>query len=148
MTYTYDPTQIIIPGKDKMRFELGDVNVSGEGQNAAICDEEIIAMLTLYGTRWRMAKCKIVESIYHRFSYEVTFAVDSSKVELQARTDHWKGIYEDMRKQVVGLSAPITASSSTTESSTGDGGHYFKAGLQGNPLIDNIDAYNGSGRPI
>ena len=44
-TYTYDPEKITEPGKDRMRFELGDTMVEGLSDTTALTDEEIQAAI-------------------------------------------------------------------------------------------------------
>ena len=39
-TYQYEPGNIAEYGKDRMRFELGDVMVEGKEKTCALCDEE------------------------------------------------------------------------------------------------------------
>ena len=39
-TYTYEPAMITSYGKDRMRFELGDVMVDGKERTCALADEE------------------------------------------------------------------------------------------------------------
>lgn len=38
-TYTYEPAMITSYGKDRMRFELGDVMVDGRERTCALSDE-------------------------------------------------------------------------------------------------------------
>lgn len=137
-TYTYDPSNIGVAGLDRMRFELGDVNVSDNGIHAAISDEEINAMITLYPSDWKRAKYKIVESIYRRFSYEVTTSTAGVSIQLQARVEHWKQVYSEFKKEAAGATAPSIDSLSTIDSPTGDGGHYFKFGMMDNPPVDEL----------
>lgn len=44
-TYQYEPGNIAEYGKDRMRFELGDVMVEGKEKTCALCDEEYNAVL-------------------------------------------------------------------------------------------------------
>jgi hypothetical protein len=132
-TYTYDPTQIGSKSKDRMRFELGDTNVSNNGQHAAVSDEEIGAMITVYPGSWKRAKFRIVESIYRRFSYEISTSVSGMSLQLQARAEHWAKVYADMKKEISGMAIPSIDPAGTTESPTGDGGHYFYTGMLNNP---------------
>lgn len=44
-TYQYEPGNIAKYGKDRMRFELGDVMVEGKEKTCALCDEEYNAVL-------------------------------------------------------------------------------------------------------
>ena len=50
-TYTYDPANVKNPGKDRMRFELGDVMVDGLSDTTALTDEEIQAAIDSYPDR-------------------------------------------------------------------------------------------------
>jgi hypothetical protein len=124
-TYTYNPGSIGVVGKDRMRFELGDVMVDNNGANAAISDEEIDALLTAY-PNWSTAKLKIVESIYRRFSYEVSMSISGMRLDLQQRVEHWKQMYDDLRK--AGASAP-----SVPGSQVADPEPYFYTGMMDNP---------------
>lgn len=123
--FTYDPTKIGEIGKDRMRFELGDTMVDNNGANAAISDEEINAILTAY-PNWAMAKLKIVESIYRRFSYEISVSVGGMSLQLQQRVEHWKKMYDDLRK--TGASAPSVPSGQSADSEM-----YFYTGMMDNP---------------
>lgn len=118
MANTYDPSKIGVPGKDRMRFEIGDTNTA----NAAISDEEIEAILAAY-PNWATAKLKIVESIYRRFSYEVSVSVGGMSLQLQQRAEHWKKMYDELRK--TGTSAPPIPEDKT--------GPYFYEGMMDNP---------------
>ena len=40
-TYQYEPENIAKYGKDRMRFELGDVMVEGKEKTCALCDEAV-----------------------------------------------------------------------------------------------------------
>lgn len=44
-TYQYEPGNIAEYGKDRMRFELGDVMVEGKEKTCALCDEEYNAVI-------------------------------------------------------------------------------------------------------
>ena len=44
-TYQYEPENIAKYGKDRMRFELGDVMVEGKEKTCALCDEEYNAVI-------------------------------------------------------------------------------------------------------
>ena len=45
--YTYNPEKIKEYGKDRMRFELGDVMVDGLSDTTALTDEEIQAAISI-----------------------------------------------------------------------------------------------------
>ncbi len=132
LTYTYDPGQIGTSKKDRMRFELGDTAVEGGAETCALSDEEINAVLSLYPNRWKMAKFKLVESVYMRFASEIDTRVGPLSLNLQDRADHWKKLYDDMKKEVSGLAAPSVNPSALGEGAV-DGGHYFYSGMMSNP---------------
>ena len=69
-TYTYEPAMITSYGKDRMRFELGDVMVDGKERTCALSDEEYIVLCddVQSAKDWKRAKLKCLESIFRRFS--------------------------------------------------------------------------------
>ena len=63
-TYQYEPGNIAEYGKDRMRFELGDVMVEGKEKTCALCDEEYNAVLPekIPTTRqWKKAKLRCLD---------------------------------------------------------------------------------------
>ena len=58
--YTYEPGKIAEPGKDRMRFELGDTEVEGGAETSALTDIEIETVLALYPGRWKRAKLALL----------------------------------------------------------------------------------------
>ena len=75
MDYTYNPEDIINPGKDRMRFELGDTVVDKEHEAAALSDQEYIAIITAAFENekgWKYAKLKCLEAICMKLSFEVS----------------------------------------------------------------------------
>jgi len=106
MAYTYDPAQIGSNSKDKMRFELGDTFVANGADTCALSDEEITAALTAYKT-FKMAKFKLVESIYMRFSKEVDTSIGGLSLGVRARAEQWSKLYADLKSEMAkGASAP------------------------------------------
>ena len=69
--YTYDPSKLSDRGKDLMRFELGDTMVEGREKTSALSDEEYEALLEM-NKNWKRAKLACIESIFRRFSYELS----------------------------------------------------------------------------
>ena len=63
-TYNYEPSQITTYGKDRMRFELGDVMVDGKERTCALCDEEYHLLTEGVKTvrAWKKAKLKWLSS--------------------------------------------------------------------------------------
>ena len=105
-TYTYNPMMIVNNGLDRMRFELGDTDVNGKEQTAALSDEEINAVLCLYPGRWKRAKLALVESICKRFSFEVDTKVGSMSLGLQARAETWRSMYAELKAECLKMSVP------------------------------------------
>ena len=105
MTYTYDPTKIRARGVDQMRFELGDTATDGGASTCALSDEEYRAMLE--GVQpdkkaWLAAKLAIVEAILLKLSYQVNTKIDVLTYGLGDRAQHWKNLYEMLRKEIQG----------------------------------------------
>ena len=63
--YSSDPEKINEPGKDKMRFELGDTMVEGGVDTCALTDAEYTAIIEAT-PRWKRAKLRCLESILFR----------------------------------------------------------------------------------
>ena len=65
-TYTYEPAMITSYGKDRMRFELGDVMVDGRERTCALSDEEYIVLCDDVQSEkdWKRAKLKCLEKVY------------------------------------------------------------------------------------
>lgn len=104
ITYTYDPTQIGVDGKDKMRFELGDVHVEQGTKQAYLCDEEIEAMLAS-NKSWKRAKLALIETLLRRFSYEVDTKVGPASWSLSQRYAAWKKMYDSLKAEVDALNS-------------------------------------------
>ncbi len=100
VTYAYDPAEVSNYGKDRMRFELGDTMVEGGADTSALTDEEIEAALAAYPKSWKRAKLFLLESLYRRFSYEVTTRTGPLTLELQERAKQWKKDYDDLKKEI------------------------------------------------
>lgn len=140
-TYSYDPTKIGERGKDKMRFELGDTDVGGEGQAAALSDEEYEAVLNAYPGKWRRAKLALIESVMRRFSYEVDETVGPMTLSLRQRYDDWKAMYDQLKAELAGCSVP----SANAAAISGD--HYFWEGIHNNPTAGGTEK-EGGGRLV
>lgn len=126
-TYSYDPTKVGVRGKDRMRFELGDTEVEGEGQTAALSDEEYEAVLAANPKSWRKAKIALVESIMRRFSYEVDEKVGPLSLSLRQRYESWKAMYNQLKSEIVGMTVPSVNPTAISNS------HYFYEGMHENP---------------
>lgn len=100
MSYSYEPNNVKEYGKDRMRFELGDTMVEGGSDTTALTDEEIQAALETYPNSWKRAKLMLIESLFRRFSYEVTTKTGPLTLEMQGRANLWKEEYEKLKKEV------------------------------------------------
>lgn len=99
LCYTYDGTKIAEKGKDRMRFELGDVMVADGAKNAYLSDEEIEAMIEAYDPSWLRAKLALVESVLRRFSYEVDTQSGPLRLSLNQRYNAWKAMYDKLKTE-------------------------------------------------
>lgn len=121
-TYQYNPENIEGYGKDRMRFELGDVMVEGREQTCALCDEEYTAAIPkkVYTKRqWKKAKLACIESIFRRFSYEPDTKVGPLSLELGDRAKLWQDEYEKLKNELKKSAASPEAISLLTGSGTG-----------------------------
>lgn len=127
-TYTYDPANVKEHGKDRMRFELGDVMVEGLSDSTALTDEEIQAAVDTYPKSWKRAKLMLLESLCRRFAYEVDTKTDKLWLYMQERAKLWRADYEKLKKEV------SAESSSIPLSAMGANGKqpYFYSGMQQN----------------
>jgi hypothetical protein len=103
MTYSYEPANIKMQGKDQMRFELGDTEVSGGAETCALADEEYEAMLE--GIKpdkksWLITKLRIMEAILLKLSYQVDTKIDVLTYGLGKRAEHWRNLYETLRREM------------------------------------------------
>ena len=101
-TYTYEPSQITAYGKDRMRFELGDVMVDGKERTCALCDEEYILLTEGVQTArsWKKAKLRCLESIFRRFSYEPDTKVGPASFAFSERAKLWQDEYARLKKEL------------------------------------------------
>lgn len=105
--YTYNPANVKVLGKDRMRFELGDVMVDGLSDTTALTDEEIQAAIDTYPKSWKRAKLMLLESLCRRFSYEVNAKTGPLTLELHERAKLWRADYEKLKKEVSAESCSI-----------------------------------------
>lgn len=131
--YTYDPEKVREPGKDRMRFEIGDVMVEGLSDTTALTDEEIQAALDTHPDSWKRAKLMLLESLCRRFAYEVDTKTGPLWLYMQERAKLWRSDYESLKKEVSAESCSVPRFSG--------GAHgrppYFYAGMQRNERTGN-----------
>lgn len=134
-TYQYDPANIEGYTVDRMRLELGDTQVDGEENTAALCDEEYQGLINLYFNNqrgsWALAKFKCLEAIFMRLSYESDFEIGGMSVDLSKRFENWRKLYAEQKKSFQGASLG-NGTSFATDKGQADGGHYFYNGMLGN----------------
>lgn len=127
-TYTYNPANVKEPGKDRMRFELGDVMVDGLSDTTALTDEEIQAAIDTYPKSWKRAKLMLLESLCRRFAYEVNTKTGPLSLELQERAKLWRVDYDKLKKEVSAESCSVPQFNNGTTGKP----PYFYAGMQQN----------------
>ena len=131
--YTYNPENVKEHGKDRMRFELGDVMVDGLSDTTALTDEEIQVAIDTYPKSWKRAKLMLLESLCRRFAYEVDTKTGPLQLNMQERAKLWREDYEKLKKEVSAESCSI--------SQFRNGAHnkppYFYTGMQQNERARN-----------
>lgn len=121
-TYNYDPTNIASYGKDRMRFELGDIMVEGNEATCALCDEEYIAVIPAKvwtARQWKKAKLACLESIFRRFSYEVDTKTGPLSLEFNERAKLWQDEYQRLKDELGKESSSPDAINMLVASGTG-----------------------------
>ena len=98
-TYQYEPGNIAEYGKDRMRFELGDVMVEGKEKTCALCDEEYNAVIpekVPTARQWKKAKLRCLESIMRKFAFEPHTKVGPHNIYKGEPAKKLKEMYEDL----------------------------------------------------
>lgn len=126
--YTYEPKNITEFGKDRMRFELGDIMVDGGSDTTALTDEEIQAAISSYPKSWKRAKLLLLESLYRRFSYEVDSKTGPLWLYMHDRAELWKRDYDDLKKEISAGACNVPKSSIMGHSKP----PYFYSGMHQN----------------
>lgn len=131
--YTYNPANVKEPGKDRMRFELGDVMVDGLSDTTALTDEEIQAAIEAYPKSWKRAKLMLLESLCRRFAYEVDTKTGPLWLYMQERAKLWRADYDKLKKEVSAESCGVPRFSNGVAGKP----PYFYAGMQQNERAGN-----------
>ena len=129
MAWSYNPVNIKDHTMDRMRFELGDVQVEGEGDTCALSDEEYQAMIDMHSS-WKQAKIACLRAIVMRFSMSVDFNAGGMSIDMTKRYERWKQMLDSAEKGKQFISAHPSALGSNAL----DGGHYFRYDMHANPL--------------
>lgn len=98
MAFSYDPALINDGGLNQMRFSLGDCLVNDSERSAYLSDEEICAALE--GTTFKRAQFRLVESLLHRFAYEVNMKVSGASWDLSDRFEQWQKLYNRLKAEL------------------------------------------------
>ncbi len=131
--YTYDPGNVKEFGKDRMRFELGDVMVEGKADTTALTDEEIQAALDAFPTSYKRAKLMLLESLCRRFAYEVDTRTGPLTLSMNDRAKLWREDYEKVKKEVSAESCCIPK----IDNGVNNKPPYFYVGMQQNERTGN-----------
>lgn len=100
-TYEYDPSKLSEYGKDRMRFELGDVMTDGKEATCALCDEEYDAIISEYKKKsWKTAKLHCLESIFRRMAYEPDTTDGPVSLKFGDRAKLWQDMYNKLKDEV------------------------------------------------
>lgn len=98
MTFSYDPTKINDHSLNEMRFFIGDCLVEEPEKTCYLSDEEILAALE--GNSFKRAALRLVESLLHRFAYEVNTEIHEAKWDLSDRFKNWENLYKRLKAEL------------------------------------------------
>ena len=111
MAYTYDQTRITEWGVDRMRLDLGDVEVSGGETTCALSDEEYGALIgETYGAggSWKLAQYRCLQAIVARMAMAANVKLDGLEIDMSDRFERWKIMLRCKEELFCGLSAPAS----------------------------------------
>lgn len=97
--YTYIPEMVDDYGKDRMRLELGDTAIGGEGETAALSDEEYAAIID-GSTSWIRAKYRCLEAICMKLSFEADYTVDHLSYKFGERAQRWQKMLQEAKNDL------------------------------------------------
>lgn len=129
--YSYDPSKIGEHGKDRMRFELGDIASDGAEFDSYLADEEIEAVIASEKT-WGRAKVRLIESVCRALSYEVDTKAGPLSLAYGDRAERWRRMLEEARAEDVSIASSVAAS----VRGNAQGEAYFYAGMHHNERSD------------
>lgn len=133
MTYSYDPLKIRERGKDQMRFEIGDTIVDGGANTCVLADEEyesILSGMTEGTIAWKKTKLLILEAVLFKMSYQVDTKIDVLQYNFSNRTERWKKLYNDLKKEIGKITSLPTMDKTAMNKQP-----YFYTDMQSNPKI-------------
>ena len=141
-TYQYEPGNIAEYGKDRMRFELGDVMVEGKEKTCALCDEEYNAVIpekVPTARQWKKAKLRCLESIFRRFSFEPDTTVGPTSFKFGDRAKLWQEEYEKLKKDLKLASVSPSAILMNAGDTSKQPVPYFYNGMMSHEESDGVD---------
>lgn len=94
MAFNYTTGNILLNGRDRIRFELGDT----DSANPLLQDEEIDAVIVIEGGFYRAA-AMCAFTIARKFSREVSYSVGPLKLDLGARAKSYREMADVFLKQ-------------------------------------------------
>lgn len=144
VTYTYNPEKISEPGKDLMRFELGDTMVEGKEKTCALCDEEYNALIppTVKKERqWKKAKLRCLEGIMRKFAFEPDTKVGPLSLSMGERAKLWKEMHDALKAELsVGGASASAILTQVDNLETGEvTPPYFYAGMMSHEESEGMD---------
>jgi hypothetical protein len=101
MTWSYDPTKLATSPKDRMRFEIGDVDQN----DPLLQDEEILFALDTTNS-FAYAKVKCAEALANRYAHEATTKTGPLAYELGQRAELWAKKLAQYKSEAAGTGAP------------------------------------------
>lgn len=123
-SYSYNPAEVGTYGKDRMRFELGDIMTEGGAETSALCDEEYNAVISVpvhTERQWKKLKLRCLESIMRRFMYEPDTKVGPLSLDLGERADRWRKMYDELKADLDSGAASASSISKLVDNpKTGD----------------------------
>ena len=112
MGYTYDQTKILDWGVDRMRLDLGDVDVENGPDSCALSDEEYEALIAdTYGsgrTR-KYAQLRCLQVIVARMAMMTDVHLDGLTLDMGERYERWRIMLRCKQELFKGMSAPLSS---------------------------------------
>lgn len=78
---------------------MGDTLVAEPEKSAYLSDEEITAVIGS-SSSWKRAKFRLVETLLHRFMYEVDTKIKEAEWKLSQRIKFWQDLYKRLKAEL------------------------------------------------
>lgn len=132
--YSYESTELSDNEIYKLRFELGDTDISGGELTAALSDGEYKYIIEEYGNKsFNHKKIKALEAIIAKLSYQVNFSVDGMRYDLGDKFDRWKIMLEDLKSNAVKPPTDLLGQNINELGQNFNANHYFHYDMKHNP---------------